>query len=330
MLSLVIPTYNETESLPRLLPAIAEALQGIPHEVIVVDDDSPDGTWRKAEELQASFPVLRVIRRRGERGLSSAVIAGFRVARGEVLAVMDADGQHDVRLLRSLYEIVRTRRGIAVASRYVPGGGTGRWKRSRTFLSRFCTAVVTRLCRLTVHDPMSGFFAMDRSLYERIAPRLPKLRGFKILFDLLVRLPKETTITEVPYTFAPRAVGVSKLSLKVQWDFLVSFVAIFLERWTRAAWVVCVLVIVAGSTPLCMRAWNLRLLATDSAVRARTAEALRSLGQTDGWLISDLSFTRVTEDALELQYAPHDRSGTPPRCILVNLAYFGWSPCDAS
>ncbi|MDD5751764.1 MAG: glycosyltransferase, partial [Candidatus Peribacteraceae bacterium] len=89
MLSLVLPTYNEAENLPILLPKLEEALAGTPHEIIVVDDDSPDGTWRKAEDLKRDCPVLRVMRRQGERGLSSAVITGFGMARGDVLAVMD-------------------------------------------------------------------------------------------------------------------------------------------------------------------------------------------------------------------------------------------------
>lgn len=329
MLSLVIPTYNEAESLPILLPRIAQALHDVPHEVIIVDDDSPDGTWRKAEELSRTYPRLTVLHREGERGLSSAVIAGFRAARGEVLAVMDADGQHDAELLSTLYETVRARRGIAVASRYIPGGGTGQWNRRRTLLSRTGTAVVTVLCRLHVHDPMSGFFAIDRSLFERIAPSLPHLRGFKILFDLLMRLPAGTPVTEVPYTFAPRLQGRSKLSLNVQWEFGCSLTAILLERWSSAAWALFLIVLIASAVPFSVRAWNIRLLVTDASVRERTTQAFHSLSVTDGWLISDLSLTKVEPERLELHYAPNDGSGTDARCIRVRLDYFGWYPCDA-
>jgi len=330
MLSLVIPTFNEAESLPLLLPRIAQVLRDIPHEVIVVDDDSPDGTWRKAEELKKTYPRLIVIRRKDERGLSSAVIAGFKAARGEVLAVMDADGQHDTELLRQLYETVRARRGIAVASRYIPGGGTGQWKRSRTLMSRGVTRAVTMFCQLKVHDPMSGFFAMDRSLFERIAPSLPRLRGFKVLFDLLMRVPTGTPLAEVPYTFTPRMAGRSKLSIKVQWDFGCSLIALFLERWSRAAWAFFLILLIGLTCLLSIRAWNLRLLVTDAAVRARTSEAFRSLSKTDGWLTSDLLLRKVDPERLELLYAPHDRSGTNERCIRVRLDYFGWYPCDAS
>ncbi|MDD5041757.1 MAG: polyprenol monophosphomannose synthase [Candidatus Peribacteraceae bacterium] len=329
MLSLVIPTYNEAESLPMLLPRLEEALRGIPHEVIIVDDDSPDGTWHKAEEMQSFYPALRVIRRRGDRGLSSAVVAGFKAARGEILAVMDADGQHDASLLQKLVETVQVRRGVVIASRYISGGSTGQWNRRRTFFSRVGTKVTTLLCRLSVHDPMSGFFAIDRSLFERIAPHF-RPRGFKILFDLLMRLPRGTPVTEIPYTFAPRAVGTSKLSLKVQWDFIFSLFALFFERWARIAWVGFLLLFVGLGIFLSVRAWDMRLLVMDSAVRERTSMALQSLSNTEGWLISDLSLRKVSATHLEMIYRPHGWTDTPAKCIRVGLDYFGWSPCDAS
>lgn len=329
MLSLVVPTFNEAESLPILLPRLQEALRGIPHEIIIVDDDSPDGTWRKAEELQTTFPDLRVIRRRGERGLSSAVVTGFRAARGEILAVMDADGQHDAALLQKLVETVQVRRGVAVASRYISGGSTGQWNRRRTLLSRVGTKVTTLLCRLPVRDPMSGFFAIDRSLFERIAPHF-RPRGFKILFDLLMRLPRGTPVTEVPYTFAPRVIGTSKLSLKVQWDFMFSLFALFFERWVRAAWVFFLLLLVGIGVALCLRAWDLRLLFLDAQVRDRTKMALESLSDTEGWLLSDLSLRKVSATSLEVLYRPHGRVAIAGQCIRVGLEYFNWSPCDAS
>jgi len=328
MLSLIIPTYNEAESLPVLLPRIATALTGMPHEIIIVDDDSPDGTWRKAEELQTSFPSLRVIRRRGERGLSSAVVEGFKAARGEILAVMDADGQHDASLLKKLVETVQVRRGVAVASRYIAGGSTGQWNRRRTLLSRVGTKVTTLLCRLSVRDPMSGFFAIDRSLFERIAPQFHP-RGFKILFDLLMRLPRGTPVTEIPYTFAPRAVGTSKLSLSVQWDFGCSLLSLFLHRWARVAWVLFLILIIGIGIFLSVRAWHLRLLVLDPQVRDRTRAAMQSLSDTEGWLISDLSLRRVESTRIELIHHPHGRSNVSARCIRVGFEYFAWSPCDA-
>ncbi|MFH0851620.1 MAG: polyprenol monophosphomannose synthase [Candidatus Peregrinibacteria bacterium] len=325
----MIPTYNEAESLPMLLPRLQEALRGIPHEIIIVDDDSPDGTWHKAEELQAFFPALRVIRRRGERGLSSAVVAGFRAARGEILAVMDADGQHDASLLQKLIATVQVRRGVAIASRYISGGSTGQWNRRRTILSRIGTKITTLLCRLSVHDPMSGFFAIDRSLFERVAPHFHP-RGFKILFDLLMRLPRGTPVTEIPYTFAPRVTGTSKLSFRVQWDFIFSLMALFFEWWARAAWVFFLILFVGLGAFLSVRAWNLKLLILDPQVRERTKMAFESLSNTEGWLISDLSLRSVSATSLKMIYRPHGRAASPAKCIRVNLDFFGWSPCDAS
>src|SRR5712664_3677593 len=107
MLSLVLPTYNEAANLGELVPRIQAILHATPHEIIVVDDDSPDRTWETALRLARELPELRVIRRIGRRGLSSAVIEGFLAATGEVLAVADADGQHDYTLLPRLYQSVR-------------------------------------------------------------------------------------------------------------------------------------------------------------------------------------------------------------------------------
>jgi len=196
VLSLILPTFNEAENLPLLLPRIEHILKNIPHEIIIVDDDSPDGTWRKAQEIAKEIPSVYVIRRQGERGLSTAVVAGFHAARGSVLAVMDADGQHDSSLLVQLYDAILQHRGMAVASRYIPGGGVGAWAGRRRLLSRIATKLTVLLCRIPVSDPMSGFFAIDRSLFERVSADLSP-RGFKILFDLLVRVPRGTAMTEI-------------------------------------------------------------------------------------------------------------------------------------
>src|SRR3989344_5711384 len=106
MFSLILPTYNEAENLPELIPKIEDVLRGIPHEIIVVDDDSPDQTWTVAHTLSQKFPALHVVRRIGRRGLSSAVVEGFLSANGDILAVADADGQHDLSLLKNLYRAV--------------------------------------------------------------------------------------------------------------------------------------------------------------------------------------------------------------------------------
>lgn len=219
MLSLILPTYNEAENLPELLPKLEELLEDIPHEIIVVDDDSPDETWKVAQKIGHDLDDLHVIRRVGRRGLSSAVIEGFLSAKGEVLAVMDADGQHDMSVLPKLYEAVMGGTGVAIGSRYVEGGSVGEWDERRHMLSRIATNLAIKLCRVKVRDPMSGFFAIEKKLFVAVSETLnPK--GFKILLDLLVHVPKGTSVVEVPFEFATRLHGESKLSSKVKLEFL--------------------------------------------------------------------------------------------------------------
>lgn len=219
MLSLVLPTYNEAENLPVLLPKLREALQGIDHEIIVVDDDSPDQTWHIAQEISKSMPNIHVLRRVGRRGLSSAVIEGFLASKGDTLAVMDADGQHDLGLLPALYKATQEGADIAIGSRYVAGGSVGQWDERRHAMSRLATKFAIWLCKVRVQDPMSGFFAIRRSMFETALPKLnPK--GFKILLDLLVHVPSWTNVKEIPFTFGARLHGESKLSRRVQLEFI--------------------------------------------------------------------------------------------------------------
>ncbi len=219
MLSLILPTYNEAQNLPELLPKVHAVLGGLPHEIIVVDDDSPDGTWKVAQELGKTMEDLHVIRRVGRRGLSSAVIEGFLAAKGDVFAVMDADGQHDMALLTQLTNAITSGADIAIGSRYVEGGSVGQWDERRFFLSRLATRMALGVCRVKVKDPMSGFFAIRRETFEAALPHLnPK--GFKILLDLLVHVPADAKAMELPFTFATRMHGESKLSRRVQLEFL--------------------------------------------------------------------------------------------------------------
>ncbi len=215
VISVVLPTFNESKNLPILLPKIADIMGNRPYEVIIVDDNSPDETWRVALSIGESDPHVRVIRRVGRRGLSSAVIEGFLAARGDIFVVADADGQHDLSLIPRLAEAVAQNGGIAVGSRYAEGGSVGQWDERRHLLSRIATRMAIGLCKVRVTDPMSGFFALKREVLEEALPRLnPK--GFKILLDLLVHVPSSTPATELPFTFGQREHGESKLSRRVQ------------------------------------------------------------------------------------------------------------------
>lgn len=219
MISLILPTYNEAANLPILLPKILEVLHGRSFEIIIVDDNSPDGTAEITRKFGEEHREVRAIRRIGRRGLSSAVIEGFLAATGDTLMVMDADGQHDIGLLTKLADAIAHGNNIAIGSRYVSGGSVGEWDERRFALSRMATRLAQKLCKVRVHDPMSGFFAIQRSTFEAALPTLnPK--GFKILLDLLVHAPKGTQAIEIPFQFGKREHGESKLSRRVQLEFI--------------------------------------------------------------------------------------------------------------
>ncbi len=219
MLSLILPTYKERETLPILIPKIVDTLKAVDHEIIIVDDNSPDRTWEVARRLARQYPNVLVIRRVGRRGLSSAVIEGFLAAKGDVFAVMDADGQHDMSLLPKLAAAVEENHGMAMGSRYMEGGSVGDWKGFRARMSRLGTSLAHWVCQVRVTDPMSGFFAISRETFEETLPRLnPK--GFKILLDLLVHVRPDTMMKELPYSFSERIGGESKFSTQVRIQYL--------------------------------------------------------------------------------------------------------------
>lgn len=220
-LSLVIPTYNESKNIGELVRQVAHALESAcpnEHEIIVVDDDSPDRTWELARTLVERYPTLRVLRRRGERGLSTAVIRGWQVARGEVLAVIDGDLQHPPKVILDLWREIGRGADMAIASRYIEGGSVGEWNKSRRIVSR--TAQIFGLLMLPgvvgrVTDPMSGFFMVRRGAIAQV-PLNPL--GYKILIEVLAR-GKSRWIAEVPYTFNERSQGKSKLTRTVYTDY---------------------------------------------------------------------------------------------------------------
>jgi dolichol-phosphate mannosyltransferase len=207
--SLVIPTYNEREALALLHTRIDDALKPYPHEVIVVDDNSPDGTGQLANQL-AQLAPYRLIARPGRAGLSSAVLEGCRAARGEVVAVMDADGSHPPEQLPELIEPIRTRKAeFTLGSRRIRGGSDAGLRSVRRMTSWFATLPARPLT--PVHDPMSGFFAVRREILGR-GPLTPT--GFKVGLEILVKC-HPSPVVEVPFRFGKRLAGVSKLGPEV-------------------------------------------------------------------------------------------------------------------
>jgi dolichol-phosphate mannosyltransferase len=224
LVSVIIPTYNEADNIPILVRRLETALADIDYEVIVVDDDSPDLTWQIADELARAQPRLTVLRRTDARGLSSAVMAGFAQARGRTLAVLDADLQHDERVLPELVSsVVDDGAEIAIGSREAPGGSYGDFGPWRRTVSWAGAQLARLLLRTPVNDPMSGFFVVSRDRYEAVVDRVnPK--GFKILLEFLASGPPPR-VTEVGFKFGQRLHGTTKLTGSV----IVAYIMALLE-----------------------------------------------------------------------------------------------------
>ncbi len=220
--SLIVPTYNESKNIKNIVRQLSQLLDdAIPraYELIVVDDNSPDDTWKIAYELMPDYPQLKVMRRIEERGLSTAVIRGWQAASGEVLGVIDGDLQHPPELLLQLWSEIQRGADLAVASRHVDGGGVSEWSFIRRFLSRgaqllgliILPGVIGR-----VSDPMSGYFLIRR---QCIAGRILSPLGYKILIEVLGR-GKVAWIAEVGYVFQERVAGESKVTSKQYVEYI--------------------------------------------------------------------------------------------------------------
>jgi dolichol-phosphate mannosyltransferase len=217
-LTVVVPTFQERANVPLLVERLDAALVDIAWEAIFVDDDSPDGTAKAVREIGRVDPRIRCIHRVGRRGLSGACIEGMMAAQAPIVAVIDADLQHDETILGRMFTAVTTGSDIAIGTRYSEGGSAAGLEGYRGAASRFATSLA-RVLGVTASDPMSGFFMMRRDLVESVAPRLSS-QGFKILLDILSSAPEPLKIAEIPYTFRARQHGASKLDGRVMLDFL--------------------------------------------------------------------------------------------------------------
>lgn len=228
--SVVVPTFREAKNLPVLADALADALAGVAYEAVVVDDDSRDGTEEACAEIASRHP-LRLIVRRGERGLASAVLRGMREATGRYLVVMDADLSHPPDAVPRLVAALRDGADFAVGSRYVPGGSTEEgWGVYRWLNSKAATVMAWPLAK--VADPMAGFFALPRELLDA-AEALDPI-GYKIGLELLVKC-RCRRVVEVPIHFRNRLHGESKLSLKEQVNYLRHLGRLYRFRLTARA-----------------------------------------------------------------------------------------------
>jgi dolichol-phosphate mannosyltransferase len=218
-LTIVVPTFNEHENLVPLIELVSPALEGVEWEIIFVDDDSADGTAAAVRDIARRDPRIRGLLRIGRRGLSTACIEGILASSAPFVAVMDADLQHDERLLpRMLETLKREPYDIVVGSRYVAGGSVGDWDGHRAGISSLATKLSRLVCKTDIADPMSGFFMMRREIFDGAVRRLSG-QGFKILLDLLASSPDQLRLKELPYQFRRRRHGTSKLDTLVAWEF---------------------------------------------------------------------------------------------------------------
>lgn len=219
-LTVVVPTFNERENIEEVVMRLHRALSGVEWELIFVDDNSPDGTADKVRELAQKDHRIRVVHRVGRRGLSTACIEGMMASSSPYLAVMDADLQHDETLLpEMLAALKRENLDIVVGSRYVGGGSTGEWASDRKQASRFATKLSKLVLKVSLEDPMSGFFMLRRGVIHEAINNLSGI-GFKILLDIFVSAPVPLKFKELPYEFRTRHAGVSKLDSMVAWEYL--------------------------------------------------------------------------------------------------------------
>lgn len=231
--SIVLPTYNEAETIIEVIDDVVAELSLEPYEfeVLVVDDDSPDGTATIVAREFIENDRVKVLRRVYDRGLSSAVLDGFRNSRGHYAIVMDADGQHPAEKLHAMIDTLANGArfdddpghnvDLVVGSRHVDGGSIEGWPRSRVLTSKGATLLargfVPTARELT--DPMSGFFGVDREVFDDDVLDLADPHGYKVLLELVALVP-DAALDEVPITFRNRQAGESKLTLDEQLRFV--------------------------------------------------------------------------------------------------------------
>ncbi len=318
LLSIIVPTYREAENLSVIVPLIAESVDmaGISEEIIVVDDDSPDNTKEVCEGLARRFP-LRLIVRKNERGLSSAVIRGMREAQGSVLIVMDADLSHPPLSIPDLWRALESGEAdFVIGSRYVRGGSTQEgWGVFRWLNSKIATWLARPLT--SARDPMAGFIGIRRETFAK-ATRLDPV-GYKIGLELMVKCECRS-VREIPIAFRNRLHGESKLTIREQFNYLRHLKRLYVYKLGVFAQPAQFALI--GSTGLIvdLAAFSL-LLVTLNASTAR-ALAIWLAMSWNFWLNRRLTFSDFRHRPLVRQYCAFCLS-----CLaggLVNWSVFYW------
>ena len=229
-ISIVIPTFNETDNIVEVIESVTMALVDVAWEIIVVDDDSPDGTAARVKQIARDDSRIRCLHRINRRGLAGACIEGMLSSSAPYLVVMDADLQHDTSILPKMLDVLRADQAdLVIGSRYTEGGSIGEGlSQMRATISRWAIKIARRMLHIDVQDLMSGYFAIRRDRFDPIASRLAP-SGFKILVDIIASAGGRLRTVELGYTFKQRKAGESKLGTRV----ILDFVALLVDKTTR-------------------------------------------------------------------------------------------------
>ena len=333
-LAIVLPTLNERKNLRALVERLDAALPGIAWEAIFVDDNSKDGTADEARAISLEDPRVRCIQRIGRRGLASAAIEGMCATAAPVVAVMDADHQHDPNLLPGMLAVVSSGEyDLAYASRFADGASTEAWGRpDRVKASGFANALARRVTGVDLSDPMSGYFMLRAETLRADAHRLSGV-GFKILLDILATVERPLRVKEFPLNFAARAEGESKLDRTVVFEFLVGLYDKWLGRYIPTRFALFGTVGALGAVVhMAVLALVLHLFGRDFALANYPREAAFIVGQTAA-AVTAMTFNFVLNN--ELTYADKRLRGVLPvtrgwlkfaaTCALGMLANIGVS-----
>lgn len=213
-ISIIIPVYNEASNIPRLISKICSSLKGLDYEVIFVDDGSKDGTEKLVHSIQKKNERIKLIERGKKLGLSSAVIAGLKLSSGKYVCVMDGDLQHDPKYIPKMYgHILHSPHSIVIGSRFVKN-----LRNVQRPDSKLGTLICRHMLGIRAHDPLSGFFMLERKKFISLVPKIDPI-GYKILLEVLAK-GRFTKIIEAPIVFHTRGKGNSKLDLKTRVEFL--------------------------------------------------------------------------------------------------------------
>lgn len=274
--SIIIPSLDERDNIPLVVERLERLLPGDNWEIVFVDDDSKDGSLEVLMRLSRTKPHVRFIRRIGRRGLSSACLEGMASSSADIFAVMDCDLQHDETILPAMLHAFEEDPSLelAVGSRYTgEGGGTGEWSRARVFVSRVATKIGSIIRKTPLTDPMSGFFAIRRELFEETARNMTG-KGFKILLDIVLSAGRPLRVREFPYTFRTRRHGESKLDIVVAFEYLYLIADKTLGRFVPVRFVLYVL---AGFSGLALHLAILGSLHKFAATPFVTAQTVATL-----------------------------------------------------